>query len=131
MAEDQIPPEPQLETESNQPEQAIIPSFDSVTQGALVTADEEREQSDMYLSGATPAKEPAQTDTVMGEAAQPTTPAQPSPMPKRTATPVNGAVEAPPIPSRAAIHGAPARAYLNTKVTGVLLEGMKMLAKEQ
>ncbi|KAL8365962.1 hypothetical protein RB595_004643 [Gaeumannomyces hyphopodioides] len=35
------------------------------------------------------------------------------------------------IPAEATPHGAPARRYLNTKVTGVLLEGMKLIAKEQ
>jgi COMPASS component SDC1 len=29
------------------------------------------------------------------------------------------------------VHGAPARQYLNSKVTGPLLEGMKMIAMEQ
>ena len=55
--------------------------------------------------------------------------------PPRTATPnraVNGATETTaPMPSKAASHGAPARRYLNDKVTGVLLEGMKRLAAEQ
>ena len=54
---------------------------------------------------------------------------------QRTATPtrpVNGALEsAPPMPSKAASHGAPARRYLNEKVTGVLLEGMKRLAADR
>lgn len=36
-----------------------------------------------------------------------------------------------PLPARAASHGAPARRYLNEKVTGVLLEGMKRVAAEQ
>lgn len=35
------------------------------------------------------------------------------------------------MPSRAAAHGAPARRYLNEKVTGVLLEGMKRLAADR
>lgn len=35
------------------------------------------------------------------------------------------------MPAKAASHGAPARRYLNEKVTGVLLEGMKRLAAEQ
>ena len=50
-----------------------------------------------------------------------------------TATPAAAAVEAvaPPMPSKAASHGAPARRYLNEKVTGVLLEGMKRLAADQ
>ena len=35
------------------------------------------------------------------------------------------------MPSKAASHGAPARRYLNERVTGVLLEGMKRLAADQ
>ncbi|KAK3363089.1 hypothetical protein B0T25DRAFT_562120 [Lasiosphaeria hispida] len=35
------------------------------------------------------------------------------------------------LPSEVPVHGAPLRQYLNTKVTGVLLQGMKVLAKEQ
>ncbi|KAL8933740.1 MAG: hypothetical protein Q9211_005613 [Gyalolechia sp. 1 TL-2023] len=62
-------------------------------------------------------------------------PAAVTPTPQRVATPIrntNGIVETPaPLPARAAIHGAPARRYLNEKVTGVLLEGMKRLAVEQ
>lgn len=60
-----------------------------------------------------------------------------APAPQRTATPTrttNGNVMAEvtaPMPSKAAPHGAPARRYLNEKVTGVLLEGMKRLAAEQ
>ncbi|KAL8723247.1 MAG: hypothetical protein Q9225_000437 [Loekoesia sp. 1 TL-2023] len=58
-----------------------------------------------------------------------------TPTAQRTATPMrvtNGNIEAPtPLPAKAAIHGAPARRYLNEKVTGVLLEGMKRLAVEQ
>ena len=65
-------------------------------------------------------------------------PIPPTPIPAalRTATPtrVNGTATvevAPPMPSKAASHGAPARRYLNEKVTGVLLEGMKRLAADQ
>ncbi|KAL8995351.1 MAG: hypothetical protein Q9169_004893 [Polycauliona sp. 2 TL-2023] len=54
---------------------------------------------------------------------------------ERTATPTrntNGNVDVPPpLPAKAAAHGAPARRYLNDKVTGVLLEGMKRLAVDQ
>ncbi|KAI5926750.1 hypothetical protein F4810DRAFT_707288 [Camillea tinctor] len=35
------------------------------------------------------------------------------------------------MPAEAPPHGAPVRQYLNSKVTGALLEGMKVLAKEQ
>ncbi|CAG8972028.1 hypothetical protein HYALB_00008313 [Hymenoscyphus albidus] len=69
----------------------------------------------------------------------------PSPAPPRTGTPVrntNGndatsratsqhADPAPTMPKEAPPHGAPTRQYLNGKVTGVLLEGMKQIAKDQ
>lgn len=59
----------------------------------------------------------------------------PIPVPPRTATPTrnitNGQIEPSPMPLRAAAHGAPVRRYLNEKVTGVLLEGMKKLVIEQ
>ncbi|KAI4290043.1 MAG: hypothetical protein L6R35_000686 [Caloplaca aegaea] len=62
-------------------------------------------------------------------------PSAATPTVQRTATPsrnTNGIIEAPsPLPAKAATHGAPARRYLNEKVTGVLLEGMKRLAVEQ
>jgi COMPASS component SDC1 len=35
------------------------------------------------------------------------------------------------MPAEAGPHGAPVRQYLNGNVTGPLLEGMKMIAKEQ
>ncbi|KAL8738954.1 MAG: hypothetical protein Q9181_000337 [Wetmoreana brouardii] len=58
-----------------------------------------------------------------------------TPAAQRTATPtrnINGNVDLPlPLPAKAAIHGAPARRYLNEKVTGVLMEGMKRIAVEQ
>ncbi|MCJ1341845.1 COMPASS (complex proteins associated with Set1p) component [Peltigera leucophlebia] len=57
-----------------------------------------------------------------------------TPAAHRTATPTrstNGNVESTPMPMKAASHGAPARRYLNDKVTGILLEGMKRLAAEQ
>lgn len=37
----------------------------------------------------------------------------------------------PAMPAEAAAHGAPVRQYINGKITGVLLEGMKIVAKEQ
>ncbi len=69
----------------------------------------------------------------------------PSPLPVRTGTPlrnVNGNETSsratsqhpdpsPALPTEAPPHGAPTRQYLNSKVTGALLEGMKQLAKEQ
>ncbi|KAI9770319.1 MAG: hypothetical protein M1840_003478 [Geoglossum simile] len=72
-------------------------------------------------------------------------PAQLTPQPVRTSTPtraINGhdpvsrpsstAPDVNPAILHTAIpHGAPARRYLNEKVTGVLLEGMKNLARDQ
>ncbi|KAF4634873.1 hypothetical protein G7Y89_g3223 [Cudoniella acicularis] len=69
----------------------------------------------------------------------------PSPIPPRVGTPgrnVNGndvtsratsqhPDPAPTIPKEAPPHGAPTRQYLNSKVTGPLMEGMKHIAKEQ
>ncbi|UKZ88049.1 uncharacterized protein TrAFT101_003814 [Trichoderma asperellum] len=62
----------------------------------------------------------------------------PSPAPGRTGTPAHGsrAASAHPdpgftMPSEASLHGDSTRRYLNTKVTGALLEGMKLLAKEK
>lgn len=61
-----------------------------------------------------------------------------SPALPQTGTPAQGsrAASAHPdapvaMPSEAAPHGDPTRRYLNAKVTGVLLEGMKQLAKDQ
>lgn len=61
-----------------------------------------------------------------------------SPAPGRTGTPAQAsrAASAHPdsgfgVPSEAVPHGDPTRRYLNTKVTGALLEGMKLLAKDQ
>jgi len=69
----------------------------------------------------------------------------PSPLPPRTSTPVRMANGneissragsqhpdlGPTMPVEAPPHGAPTRQYLNSKVTGALLDGMKQLAKEQ
>lgn len=62
----------------------------------------------------------------------------PSPVPARTGTPAHGsrAASAHPdsgvnIPAEAPLHGDSTRRYLNTKVTGALLEGMKQLAKDK
>ncbi|KAK7397561.1 COMPASS (complex proteins associated with Set1p) component [Neonectria punicea] len=80
------------------------------------------------------------TDTMMEQPASSPAPAAyaPSPIPARTGTPAQGsrAASAHPdpgfsMPAEAPPHGDSTRRYLNMKVTGVLLEGMKQLAKEQ
>lgn len=65
-------------------------------------------------------------------------PAAPSPARGRTGTPAQGsrAASAHPdptasFPAEAPPHGDQTRRYLNTKVTGVLLEGMKQIARDQ
>ncbi|CAG9971125.1 unnamed protein product [Clonostachys byssicola] len=90
------------------------------------------------------------TDTSLTDTAMPDAPAQqaaasplpvvqaPSPAPHRTGTPTQGsrATSAHPdlgltIPTEAPPHGDSTRRYLNTKVTGVLLEGVKQVAKDR
>ncbi|KAK5990482.1 Suppressor of CDC25 protein 1 [Cladobotryum mycophilum] len=88
----------------------------------------------------TPQKDIIMSDVPMDQAGSPA-PATfaPSPAPPgRTGTPAQGsrAASAHPdpgfsVPSEAPPHGDSTRRYLNTKVTGVLLEGMKLLAKDQ
>ncbi|KAK9775822.1 hypothetical protein AB5N19_05211 [Seiridium cardinale] len=92
-------------------------------------------------------KDIAMTD-VEPPAASPARQQGASPAPNRTGTPAratNGlqeqasssrAASAHPdpgftMPSEAPPHGAPVRQYLNTKVTAAVLEGMKLVAKEQ
>ncbi|SPQ19271.1 9424a8ce-9731-4422-97d3-e5c0e5851ba5 [Thermothielavioides terrestris] len=62
------------------------------------------------------------------------------PTPTTTTTPAATAPGMPPhagttagfaMPAEAAAHGAPVRQYINGRITGVLLEGMKMVAREQ
>ncbi|KAI0177005.1 dpy-30 domain-containing protein [Pestalotiopsis sp. NC0098] len=95
-------------------------------------------------------KDVTMTDAEPSSAASPAVQQGASPAPNRTGTPAratNGvqeqqasstsrAASAHPDPgftmqSEAPLHGAPVRQYLNTKVTGAVLEGMKIVAKEQ
>ncbi|KAE8447598.1 hypothetical protein EG329_010569 [Mollisiaceae sp. DMI_Dod_QoI] len=93
------------------------------------------------------------TDVVMADSTpgRPASPAvvpsaanAPSPLPGRMGTPsrTNGndvtsratsqhPDPAPTIPKEAPPHGAPTRQYLNSKVTGPLIDGMKLVAKEK
>ncbi|GAO19138.1 hypothetical protein UVI_02034680 [Ustilaginoidea virens] len=91
------------------------------------------------LSANTPQKDVVMSDVPIERTASPApTNVAPSPAPGRTGTPAQGS-RAPSLhpdsgftmPSEAPAHGDSARRYLNTKVTGVLLEGMKQLAKNQ
>ncbi|KAF4970286.1 hypothetical protein FZEAL_10071 [Fusarium zealandicum] len=86
-------------------------------------------QKDIVMSDA-PLDQPASSPAPAAHA--------PSPVPARTGTPAQGsrAASAHPdpgfsIPAEAPPHGDSTRRYLNTKVTGVLLEGMKQLAKDK
>ncbi|UNI14626.1 COMPASS (complex proteins associated with Set1p) component [Purpureocillium takamizusanense] len=87
----------------------------------------------------TPQKDIVMSDAPIDQAASPAPAAvAPSPAAARTGTPAQGS-RAPSVhpeagvtmPSEAAPHGDPTRRYFNSKVTGVLLEGMKQLAKDQ
>ncbi|KJK78911.1 hypothetical protein H634G_05726 [Metarhizium anisopliae BRIP 53293] len=87
----------------------------------------------------TPQKDVVMSDAPIDQAASPAhANLAPSPAPARTGTPALGS-RAPSVhpdpgftmPSEAPAHGDSTRRYLNTKVTGVLLEGMKQLAKNQ
>ncbi|KAJ4144858.1 hypothetical protein LMH87_003727 [Akanthomyces muscarius] len=86
----------------------------------------------------TPHRDVVMTDASVDQASPAPANAAASPAPARTGTPAQASrapsVHPDPgfaIPSEAAPHGDSTRRYLNTKVTGALLEGMKMLAKEQ
>ncbi|KAL6924741.1 hypothetical protein FSST1_002015 [Fusarium sambucinum] len=118
------------ETPKNEPAAEtpqITTSADASTNGLPAQTEA---QKDVVMSDA-PADQPASSPAPVTHA--------PSPAPARTGTPAQGsrAASAHPdvvglnIPSEAPLHGDSARRYLNTKVTGVLLEGMKQLAKDQ
>ncbi|KAF7542368.1 hypothetical protein G7Z17_g11634 [Cylindrodendrum hubeiense] len=88
----------------------------------------------------TPQRDVVMSDVMMEQPASSPAPAAhaPSPVPARTGTPAQGsrAASAHPdpgfsMPAEAPPHGDSTRRYLNTKVTGVLLEGMKQLAKDK
>ncbi|KAL7927581.1 hypothetical protein ACQKWADRAFT_277173 [Trichoderma austrokoningii] len=97
------------------------------------------EASSTQQSQGTPQRDVMMADVPMDQAQSPAPAAfAPSPAPGRTGTPAHGsrAASAHPdpgftMPSEASLHGDSTRRYLNTKVTGALLEGMKMLAKEK
>jgi COMPASS component SDC1 len=87
----------------------------------------------------TPQRDIIMSDAPTEQAASPAPIAHaPSPAPARTGTPAQGSRAASvhpdagfTMPSEAPPHGDQVRQYLNTRVTGVLLEGMKQLAKDQ
>ncbi|KAH7252104.1 hypothetical protein BKA59DRAFT_510210 [Fusarium tricinctum] len=103
----------------------IAAPADATTNGFLT----ESLQRDVVMSDA-PVDQPASSPAPAAHA--------PSPAPARTGTPAQGsrAASAHPdpglnIPAEAPPHGDSTRRYLNTKVTGTLLEGMKQLAKDK
>ncbi|OAQ99303.1 hypothetical protein LLEC1_00727 [Akanthomyces lecanii] len=107
---------------------------DAVAQTVVNGADTAAETSNLD----TPHRDVVMTDASVDQASPAPANAAASPAPARTGTSAQASrapsVHPDPgftIPSEAAPHGDSTRRYLNTKVTGVLLEGMKMLAKEQ
>ncbi|RYO91319.1 hypothetical protein DL766_002010 [Monosporascus sp. MC13-8B] len=105
--------------------------------GVVETAEKDVAMADAPGSGNEQAPSPAPVATTATNAPSPAPPA-------RTGTPRIGpegntssraASQHPDqgftMPAEAPPHGAPVRQYLNSKVTGTLLEGMKAIAKEQ
>ncbi|RYP54360.1 hypothetical protein DL768_000934 [Monosporascus sp. mg162] len=105
--------------------------------GVVETAERDVAMADAPGSGNEQAPSPAPVATTTTNAPSPAPPA-------RTGTPRIGpegntssraASQHPDqgftMPAEAPPHGAPVRQYLNSKVTGTLLEGMKAIAKEQ
>ncbi|RYP76160.1 hypothetical protein DL771_001984 [Monosporascus sp. 5C6A] len=107
--------------------------------GVVETAERDVAMADAPVSGneQAPSPAPVATTTTATNAPSPAPPA-------RTGTPRIGpegntssraASQHPDqgftMPAEAPPHGAPVRQYLNSKVTGTLLEGMKAIAKEQ
>ncbi|KAK4127065.1 hypothetical protein N657DRAFT_640983 [Parathielavia appendiculata] len=55
----------------------------------------------------------------------------PSLHPDPAASTASSSTTGPTMPTEAIPHGAPVRQYINSKITGVLLEGIKIVAREQ
>ncbi|KAH7170757.1 hypothetical protein EDB81DRAFT_876774 [Dactylonectria macrodidyma] len=111
-----------------------VPLVTTSFESAANTLPAQTEQRD------TPQRDVVMFDAMMEQPASSPAPLvhAPSPVPGRTGTPVQGsrAASAHPdpgfsMPAEAPPHGDATRRYLNTKVTGVLLEGMKQLAKDK
>ncbi|KAG5950839.1 hypothetical protein E4U53_004314 [Claviceps sorghi] len=118
-----------------------MPELTQASPGADKTSEANPTTLSQQLSSTawTPQKDIVMLDVPIEQASSPV-PANvaPSPAAARTGMPAQGS-RAPSMhpdpglqmPSEAPAHGDPTRRYLNTKVTGVLLEGMKQLAKDQ
>ncbi|KAH8893805.1 Dpy-30-domain-containing protein [Thozetella sp. PMI_491] len=117
-------------------------------QASAVGTPQDTSAKDVQMADA-PADQPPNSSSATpapaaASAAPPSTNA-PSPAPARTSTPIRNLPgetsgsraasahpdPALPLPAEAVPHGAPVRQYLNTRVTPSLLEGMKLLAKDQ
>ncbi|KAF9773984.1 hypothetical protein IL306_008088 [Fusarium sp. DS 682] len=114
------------------------PKTDSTAEAPKVIAPAESVASGLTTDA--PPKDVTMSDAPVAQPASSPAPAThaPSPIPPRTGTPAQGsrAASAHPdpglsIPAEAPPHGDSTRRYLNTKVTGVLLEGVKQLAKDK
>ncbi|RYP81312.1 hypothetical protein DL769_002041 [Monosporascus sp. CRB-8-3] len=105
--------------------------------GVVETAEKDVAMADAPGSGNEQAPSPAPVATTTTNAPSPAPPARtgtPRIGPEGN-TPSRAASQHPDqgftMPAEAPPHGAPVRQYLNSKVTGTLLEGMKAIAKEQ
>ncbi|KAK0660811.1 hypothetical protein QBC41DRAFT_330761 [Cercophora samala] len=74
---------------------------------------------------------PATTTTSNSRATSVHPPEQQPAAPPPTTTTTTSHSTTIPMPSEPPLHGAPVRQYINSKITGVLLEGMKLVAREQ
>ncbi|KAG4432441.1 hypothetical protein IFR05_012077 [Cadophora sp. M221] len=142
------PPETSAQ-DQNQPPASITPA----AQAFLVAMQQQAATPPTATTPAAQAIDPSK-DVVMTDTTpdRPASPAilpgatnVPSPIPARVGTPsrnTNGNDSTsratsqhpdptPTMPKEALPHGAPTRQYLNSKVTGPLMDGMKLLAKEQ
>ncbi|KAI1345237.1 hypothetical protein F5Y15DRAFT_365326 [Xylariaceae sp. FL0016] len=132
---DEIPKTPVPLPTYGQPQPAAAPPNDTVAQST------EGNFKDVAMTDASVEQAPSPAPAVTAPATS-----VPSPAPARTGTPLrtNGTDEKPSsraasqhpdtgftMPEETPPHGAPIRQYLNTKVTGHVLDGMKHIAKER
>ncbi|OAA32776.1 Dpy-30 motif protein [Moelleriella libera RCEF 2490] len=116
-----------------------VPGLEEASATAAEAAIAQQLSNQHLPSVGTPQRDVVMSDVPVGNPASPV-PGNlaPSPAPPRIGTPGHGSRAASlhpdagfAMPSEAPVHGDSARRYLNTRVTGVLLEGMKQLAKDQ
>ncbi|KAK4103059.1 hypothetical protein N658DRAFT_445417 [Parathielavia hyrcaniae] len=117
-------PAPQSNLQKQQPSSAIPTPIPSQTQPQLQLQPRQQQQQQQQSTSRAPSQHPDPAAPTMGSSSSSST----------TTTTTTTTVPAPPgpiMPTEATPHGAPVRQYINSKITGVLLEGMKIVAREQ